>query len=68
MHDYPASKVFFILSRLFCSMAAFTATVFFTATVSFPGKKTLVIEIAMKRLGNRSDKIKKPAASRVTSD
>ena len=52
MHDYPASKVFFILSRLFCSMAAFTATVF------FPGKTALVIEIDMKRLGNRSDKIK----------
>ena len=39
-------------------MAVFTAIVFFPVFFS-SGKKTLIVKTAMKRLGNRSDKIKK---------
>ena len=39
-------------------MAAFTATVLFPGEKKSPGKKTVVVKTAMKRLGNRSDKIK----------
>ena len=42
-------------------MAVFTAPIFLFS----PGKKTVAVKTAMKRLGNRSDKIKKTSARRV---
>ena len=49
--DTQLAEVFFILSLLFRSLfrAVFTAT---------SGKKTVAVKTAMKRLGNRGDKIK----------
>ena len=52
---YPASRDF-LSCRFF--FLVFSWLHIFTATVLFPGKKTVAVKTAMKRLRNRSDKIK----------